>query len=187
MIRPRRHDRGHLRLVHDRTQQQLALQVEKLELLLPLSMPHNVIAVDVRKFRYHDLEDAIVFVRPRWIFDFRRISRFDILAGNRNYAFRLFRQYDAGYADIMGMFRRGTPFKEMTRISLWQRVFQNVIGRDNNFQGPILVITEDLDEFSRLAAYFIKALNRSTKQNFGLSMLHNGFSNLSSQEWKEVM
>lgn len=187
MINPRTLGRGHLKLVHDRTQKEIEWPNRQLQMMLPLSMPHNILVSDVRGYRYHNLESVIAFVQPRWIFDFRKISRFDILAGSRNHAFRLFRQHGAGYADIIGMFRRGLPFKEMTRISLWQRVLKSVIIRDDRFRGPILVITEDIDEFSKLSYFFVSALNRATKQDYGISILQSNLLESSIDDLREVM
>lgn len=179
--------RKHLRLVHDRTRPEFEVPPPRLQLMLPLSMPHNIIIVDVSQFRYHDLENALAYTTPRWVFDFRRISRFDHLAGSRSHAFRMFKECGAGYADIIGMFRRGLPFKEMTRVSLWRRVFQEVMRRDPDFSGPILILSEDINDFSRLSKYVVQALNRDTKEKFGISILHENFSRSNKLEYLDVM
>lgn len=179
--------KNYLKLVHDRSRPELEYPARRMQLLLPLSIPHNIVVVDVSQFRYHDLESALSYVSPRWVFDFRRISRFDNLAGSRSHAFRLFKSYGTGYADILGMFRRGLPFKEMTRISLWRKVFQPIIRRDSEFSGPIIILSEDIDQFSKISDYVLQALNRSTKENFGISVLHRDFVNSPNVELADVM
>lgn len=126
-------------------------------------------------------------MKPRWIFDFRRISRFDTLAGSRSHAFRIFKKHGSGYADILGMFRRGLPFKEMNRVSLWRRVLQNVMRRDQEFSGPIIVLSEDVEQFMQISEYFLQALNRSTKEKFGYSVLHKEFQSTANFQFLDVI
>lgn len=155
--------------------------------MLPLAIPHNVVVVDVTNFRYQDFERAVCFVSPRWILDFRRNSRFDGIAGGRSHAFRLFEKYGAGYADIMGMFRRGMPFKEMTRVSLWQKIFSFLVRKDRKFTGPFMAIVDNLNEFLELEEFVIAALDRSTKDKYGLSILHKFYVRSSDFELLKVM
>lgn len=177
-----------LRLVHDRSRPKFARSsFQDPQLLLPLAIPHNLVVIDVTKYRYKELDDALAFANPRWVWDFRRLARFDVLAGSRAHAFKLFERYEAGYADIFGMFRRGLPFKELTRISLWRRVLGVVIRKDHRFSGPVLILTDNMDEFFAISDRVVAALYRSTKQRYGISVLTEGFLTSRHSQLQEVI
>lgn len=177
-----------LRLVHDRSRPRYARSpFQDAQLMLPLPMPHNLVVIDVSSYNYRDLDEALAFTNPRWVWDFRRLARFDVLAGSRVHAFKLFERHGTGYADIFGMFRRGLPFKELTRISLWRRVFGVVIRKDHKFSGPILILSENLDEFFAYSEKVTAALYRSTKQRYGISILTDDYMASRHSEIREVI
>lgn len=177
-----------LRLVHDRTRPAFGFgRVKHSQLMLPLSIPHNIVIIDAKNLGFRDFEDAICFVAPRWILDFRRIARFDVIAGGRSHAFRLFEKYSAGYADIMGLFRRGMPFHEMKRISLWKKVFSLIIKKDQDFSGPFLVISDNFDEFFELSDSILLSLERLTSQKYGISLIHRAYFSADRFEFLHVI
>jgi hypothetical protein len=160
-----------LRLVYDSDARKAPLDAGlKLQFALPLSVPHNVILVDVSNFAFHDLERAIGFCTPRWIFDVRRNARFDVISGGRSHAFRVFSKYDSGYVDIMGLVPKGCPRAQLKSRTYWQRLFKSIFRR-SKISGPFLVLSDDIDFFFSISSSFLTGLSRFSDLKVSLSLL----------------
>ena len=158
----------------------------RLQYCLPLAIPHNVIVADVSEFQYSDLERAVRFSAPTWIFDFRRNARFDVLSGGRVHAFRTFERYGAQYVDIMGLVPRGLPFLEMKRQSLWNRTFRSVLMR-RKVEGPYLILCDDLNKFLDMSQVIMRGLGYASKSRLSLSLLDMGLVRYGDIAFREVM
>ncbi|WP_133497236.1 hypothetical protein [Stakelama pacifica] len=128
----------------------------------------------------------MAFTSPSWIFDFRKNARFDVIAGGRMHAFRIFERYSAQYVDVQGMLPRGLPFLDQKRQSVWQKLFRCIFMREK-VTGPYLVLCDDVNRFCDLSQAIINGLGSATKSKLSLSIVSTKLSRRTRIAFREVM
>ncbi|MEH2566752.1 toll/interleukin-1 receptor domain-containing protein [Bradyrhizobium sp. AZCC 2289] len=98
-----------------------------------------VIFLNVDALTENDFRTTIEGSKPRYVFDVRRVPRFDIGSLNRREAFALFKSHAAQYLDLSSL-HRGLPSHQSSSAKAAETIWDTQLARA--LKGPIAILVD---------------------------------------------
>lgn len=112
------------------------------QLALPYRDSNRGVLVNADTLTRTEFLGLIEKVNPKWVFDFRAVPRWDLLAGSRSLAFRIFAEHDVNYVDVLGRWDMSPASAAATGPEGWVNIIAELFGKESQV-GCVLFVFDD--------------------------------------------